>query len=244
MTTLEINPTFVLKVEPAAVLLKYRAGFWNREPIVKSTIPRIAGLTQVENVSKDPESAIYAIQDRSNNTGLYTTTDHANVQVWRETGDITVAGRCNFCKCDVAPGTGVGYPIRYKPTVRTVDENGTMVYRVFHIYSVTGLFHNYNCALAHLLEVRPNALNVDSILLLRQLYKFINPEAGILMATTPYQLMKESGGSLDLSHLNVNHQYVPTGHVIETPIRQEYYQRSLTRETGAHEIARNYAKPN
>jgi len=236
-----VTPTFLLKgLDPNKLLADYQAGFFMRNPVVKTKI-KIANNTAIlaPTYGTTNHSPIYCVKDRHNCSVIIATTGHSDFEVFTRTGgQLQNGGRCDLCKNDFEH-TSMGYPVGYQEqTVLTNDDSDprNARYRVLYTFWVEGEFCSFECAAGYvkLILSRPSDYRDttvrDSYRMLNMLFKLMHPTAGPLRPSQDPRLLSRNGkgGSLtEEQWKDPRHIYVRTDRILMIPAKVEYVQQNF-----------------
>jgi len=234
-----IVPTFLLKgLDPNRLFADYQSGVFARQPVHKSKITISQNTTILApSYGTTNQSPIFCIKDRNNCSVVIATTGHTNFEVFTSTGgNLPTGGRCDFCKEDFTE-TAIGYPVGYQETLILTNDDPNPKnshYRIIYTFWVEGEFCSFECALgyirillSHPSDYRDTTIR-DSERLLKLLYKFMYPTAGILRPAQDPKLLRSNKGSLTKEEWKDNrHIYIRTDRILMIPAKIEYLQQNF-----------------
>lgn len=238
-----VTPTFLLKgLDPNKLLSDYQAGFFTRQPTIKSKIKiaqNMAILAPKYGISNhDP---VFSLKDRNNCSVVIATTNHSNFEVFtRDGGQLQTGGRCMRCTGDI-PGVAIGYPIGYRETPVLTNTEGAARYRLLYTFWTEGRFCDFECALGYVRSVLARPANYrdttirDSERMLKLLYKLMYPTAGPLRPAQDPNLL---GALTKEEWKDPRHVYVRTDRILMIPAKVEYVQQNFLNPVVSIDYAR------
>lgn len=241
-----VTPTFLLKgLDPTKLLANYQAGVFSRPPTAKSKI-KIAQNTTIlaPKYGTSNRSPVFCMKDRNNCSIIVATGNHADFQVFTETGgQLPMGGRCMHCLEDFT-GIAMGNPVGYQElTILTnSDPNPRNArYRVLYTFWVERKFCSFECTLGYIqmMLARPadyrDTTIRDSERMLKMLYKLMYPTAGPLRPAQDPNLL----GTLTREEWrDQRHVYVRTDRILMIPAKVEYIQQNFLNPVVAIDYAR------
>lgn len=231
-----VTPTFLLKgVEQQKLISDYQQGYFS-VPRKKSKIIISEDTPILDKIySTSNSEPIFSFKDNYNNNIIIATTGHDDFEIYtRSGGKLQEGGRCNFCRQDFTE-IAIGYPIKQQElSILTRNEKDQEIYRNIYVFWVDGKFCKFSCALAHIRnmlakssEYRDPTMS-DSERLLKQMYKLVYPNSGVLRPSQDPNLLKINGGSLTKEEWeNEKHVYIRTDKIIMQPVKVEYVQKNF-----------------
>jgi hypothetical protein len=234
-----VTPTFLLKgLDPNRLLADYQAGFFTRQPTIKSKITIAQNTTILApTYGTTNHSPIFCVKDRNNCSIIIATTGHSDFEVFTRTGgQLPIGGRCEHCKEDFTE-VSVGYPVAYQENMVLTNDDPNPKnahYRILYVFWVEGKFCSFECALgyiriilSHQSDYRDTTIR-DSERLLKLLYKLMYPTAGVLRPAQDPRLLRVNGGSLTKEQWQDNrHVYIRSDRILMIPAKVEYVQQNF-----------------
>jgi len=221
---LSVNPTFLLRhLDPSKILENYKSGKYCHITLPKEKIHLNLITPSIQsNLGTDPESDLYTFRTKGNLTQTVASTSHLHYLLFNRNGGlIPPGGICDWCRISFSHSS-VGIPIKME--IGHFDIGEPII-----IFYLDGCMCSCECALAelkrhHTLSYRyRDSLYMDSEQMLRYMYSIIYPNEDFLYEAPDYRLLRQNGGSLDISEFhNKKHIYVRTPNIILAPVKRQF----------------------
>ncbi|SPN79442.1 Hypothetical protein BRZCDTV_346 [Brazilian cedratvirus IHUMI] len=196
MAELRIIPTFHLRgIVPAQVLKRYKEGSFPVFPENKVNVS-VTNIRVLPKLSSDNSEENFIFVDKSGTKNVYTTTNHASFQTWKERKCISPEAPCAWCRHPVGE-KGMSMPIC------TMGEN---------LYVGDVPTCNYNCCYSELKrQLGTSFLNRDPLYkdaesTLKYLFYYDHPE-GKLRGAPDWRLLNINGGPLTYEEFSQGAKY-------------------------------------
>lgn len=206
------QPSFLLKnINYNDIHKKHESGYFNR-PIPEKALLKVSKLTAKVNTN-----VVYE------NFKTVQLSGHEYAKLYMNDKCIKKGGICDFCKLTFTTEM-IGYPLTYEE--RQMIEDG--VFRVYHLFWITGCFDTYECCLAYCDLMFNNFskynMEVDSKVLLKYMYSLMFGKP--LLAAKPAHLWDANGGSMTYEEWsNAQVEYVKIHNVIKIPAQIPYIKK-------------------
>ncbi len=202
-----IQPTFLLKINPTSLYTKYKSGFFNRPIQNKTLIKIVQANVRLSTLSQEINHKVIVSGEK-------------NVEIFTKNGNkMPQGGRCHGCYKDFTHAQ-VGYPLAYE-CKHVIDEN---CYQSVHVFWVEGCFHSYGCCLRYLRKINKSVkdnLMIDTEIMLKFMYHLeYNTDEPLKEDNDPLLLI-DNGGCLTQEKKKKN-TYTRTNNIIKIPAQVVY----------------------